>query len=209
MADTNRGTREPILFDLAKLEHMLAKGVSFRFGDHRYTVSLAQPDHLAHAPSTTVELSDDVELDDEETETSRPSRRRSRPSRERIPDGRSVREFLAKSSDGATLTTLSREFGVRRTTMTRLLARLLKKGEVEIYKGSYYNNRRLRRRRLAFTPPPVAAGPIPTGAPRPEAAPDPAPDRLPVGAGIAGAGPGVGPGLDSEDEDPSGTDTFH
>lgn len=221
MAETNRGNREPILFDMAKLEDMLAKGVSFRFGDHRYTVSLARPDQLTHDVVTPA--SDEVallDLDDEPDSGPR-SRRRARPSRERIPDGRAVREFLSKSSDGATLTVLSREFSVRRTTMTRLLARLLKKGEVEIYKGSYYNNRRLRRRRLPFTPPPVAAGPIPGGAMRPStpapAAGERLPERAPAGTGpssLAAAGPGAGAGAgpapsdDAPSSDPSG-ETVH
>jgi hypothetical protein len=109
----------------------------------------------------------------------RPRRIRRRRSRRVIlPDGRDVRGFLATRTEGGTLSAVASQFKVKRPLMKKLLTRLLARKEIVLFKGAFYNNKRLRQRRLAtkmFATPGIPA-PAAAAAERP---PPPAAEREP------------------------------
>ena len=75
------------------------------------------------------------------------------------PDPRDIRGYLATQMEGATLTGLAQHFQVKRPLMKRMLARLVEKKEVTLFKGAFFNNKRLRQRRISskWSEPVVAA----------------------------------------------------
>jgi hypothetical protein len=75
--------------------------------------------------------------------------RRRKSRRAPLPDPRDIRGYLATQMEGATLTGLALHFKVKRPQMKKMLARLLAKKEITLFKGAYFNNKRLRQRRIA------------------------------------------------------------
>lgn len=79
----------------------------------------------------------------------KPRKARRRKSRRPIaPDPRDIRGYLATRMEGATLTALAAHFKIKRPMMKRLLKRMLDKQDVTLFKGAFFNNKRLRQRRI-------------------------------------------------------------
>lgn len=78
-------------------------------------------------------------------------RRKTRRRRSRTvtaPDPRDIRGFLATQMEGSTLTALASHFHVKRPLMKRMLKRMLDKKEITLFKGAFFNSKRLRQRRI-------------------------------------------------------------
>ena len=78
----------------------------------------------------------------------RKSRRR-KSKRLLAPDPRDIRGHLATQMEGATLTALAQHFHVKRPLMKRMLKRMQDRKEITLFKGAFFNNKRLRQRRVA------------------------------------------------------------
>ena len=74
--------------------------------------------------------------------------RRRRSKRVLAPDMRDIRGFLATRMEGSTLTALAQHFKVKRPLMKRMRRRMLDKQEITLFKGAFFNNKRLRQRRI-------------------------------------------------------------
>lgn len=95
----------------------------------------------------------------------KPRKARRRKSRRPIaPDPRDIRGYLATRMEGATLTALAAHFKIKRPVMKRLLKRMLDKQDVTLFKGAFFNNKRLRQRRITskYTEALSQAAPPPT-----------------------------------------------
>lgn len=74
--------------------------------------------------------------------------RRRKSKRPAAPDPRDIRGFLATQMEGSTLTALAQHFKVKRPLMKRMLHRMIAKKEITLFKGAFFNNKRLRQRRI-------------------------------------------------------------
>ena len=178
---TTKAADQALTFDVETLGQLFHKGFRVTLGENEYMVSLSRPEVMAaflaepkavgqisESPTQTTHTPHSNESQRKTAKSpTRPRkarRRRQASAREKMPDSRELREFLANHPKGGTLTMLAREFNVKRATIGRLLDKLIRKEEVVIFRGAYYNNRRLRRRRAgSVDQAPIAAGPARQG----------------------------------------------
>ncbi|MBI4859753.1 MAG: hypothetical protein HY815_05755 [Candidatus Riflebacteria bacterium] len=163
-----RVTADEITVPVREFRHLLKRGVVVTIGKTPCFVALGEeaPCWAAGPPT------EDVRPPPAVSSSRRPRPSRRRPARSALPDPRELRGFLAARTEGATLTALTQHFGVKRPLLKRLLARLLAHREIVLFRGAFYNNRRLRQRRLkprtddtlaaaAAAEAPAAAPPVP------------------------------------------------
>lgn len=128
------------------ITELLAGGITVTVGGVPIRITLGEAHEEAAARPVATRTKAKTKAAAEPKPRRKMRRRKNR--RPEAPDTRDIRGYLATQMEGSTLTALAAHFKVKRPMMKRMLKRMLDKQEVTLFKGSFFNNKRLRQRRV-------------------------------------------------------------